>query len=421
MRDFEARVQAAYDRWAGEMPTDLDTRAFVQATRASALQSRSRWRPARRQRHALVFDVVPVRIVVAVAAISLLAVVGMSIVPRMGGVAGPASGPVVTPGPLGWRATGAMTGPRFDHSATVLHDGRVLVAGGRSLDGRESLSSAELYDPQSGSWSATGDMLSPGSGDAVLLDDGRVLLVREASAELYDPTTGSWAPAAPMTTRDHITYTVTRLVDGRVLLAGMGGAEVYDPESDSWTRTGDMLTPRYNHVATLLLDGRVLVAGGDEEPDSEIHTAELYDSATGSWSATGDVGVPRSHGGVLLPDGRVLDMGAPYGGPQLGDLYDPDTGQWSPVDIDIVLSERYLGDPVLLLDGTVLFIASRETVVYDTSDGSWARVASMVEARVSKTPTLLIDGRVLVSGGHEPGVNDPVVYSSAELYGPTGQ
>jgi hypothetical protein len=179
-------------------------------------------------------------------------------------------------------------------TATVLLDGRVLVAGG----GHWLLGSAtaELYDPASGTWTATGSMttLRGSQFTATLLPDGRVLAVGGfdrteatlASAELYDPASGTWTATGSMIDA-RIWPTITLLPDGRVLVAGgtigpwhsdgsyvgLASAELYDPASGTWTATADMGTPRGVFNATLLLDGRVLVAGGGPNGTS----AELYD------------------------------------------------------------------------------------------------------------------------------------------------
>ncbi|MDO8485346.1 MAG: kelch repeat-containing protein, partial [Candidatus Limnocylindrales bacterium] len=176
-----------------------------------------------------------------------------------------------------------MTAHDF-HTATLLSDGKVLVAGGvinDRFDGWVS-ASAELYDPGSGSWTATTDMIEARwSHTATLLPDGRVLVTgsyinsgeSRASAELYDPNSGSWTATRNMG-EGRGGHTATMLPDGRVLVAGgysgyngysmdsLASAELYDAGSGSWTATGDMAEARDGHTATLLPDGRVLVAGG---------------------------------------------------------------------------------------------------------------------------------------------------------------
>ena len=188
------------------------------------------------------------------------------------------------------------------HTATLLSDGRVLVAGGRNLDGGRDwvdLDSAEVYDPATGTFSPTGSLPTPLTGHtATLLSDGRVLITggdargtTVASAELYDPKTGTFSPTGSMATARQL-LTATPLPDGRVLIAGgnagnlIAPAELYDPKTGTFSPTGSMATAREYHTATLLPNGRVLIAGGSDGT-VDLASAELYDPATGTFSPTG--------------------------------------------------------------------------------------------------------------------------------------
>ncbi|MEO6058818.1 MAG: kelch repeat-containing protein, partial [Candidatus Limnocylindria bacterium] len=173
--------------------------------------------------------------------------------------------------PASWTATGNMDGIRDGHTATLLPDGKVLVTGGSMGYSGELLASAELYDPGSGTWTATGSMAEARSGQtATLLPDGKVLVAGGfsggdsgstlASAELYDPGSGFWSATGNMI-EGHSGHTATLLPDGKVLVAGsyvnsgdpLASVELYDPGSGSWTATGDMHMGRGGHAATLLL------------------------------------------------------------------------------------------------------------------------------------------------------------------------
>jgi hypothetical protein len=193
-----------------------------------------------------------------------------------------------------WTATGTMIEPG-GWMATLLLDGRVLAAGGGSAG-----LSAELYDPDSGTWTATGAMIEGGQTATRLLD-GRVLVTGAgsagSSAELYDPDSGTWTATGSMI-EVQLSHTATLLTDGRVLVAGgsrddvsgnfaniLDAAELYDPFSGTWTVTGNMISIRVAHFATLLRDGRVLVAGGRSVSDGDggqLHTAELNNPLTGT-------------------------------------------------------------------------------------------------------------------------------------------
>ena len=196
-----------------------------------------------------------------------------------------------------------MADPRARHTSTRLLDGRVLVAGGNSEPrGVGSLASAEIYDPATDIWSSTASMTSDRDAHtATLLQDGRVLVAggrsldteQEAMSlvEAYDPSLGTWSPVNQMIAARAF-HTATRLLDGRVLVVGGGSgdlpvplsAELYEPSSSTWSSAGEMSEPRLGHTATLLGDGTVLVvgrgAGGRDAPE------EIYDPATGKWFVT---------------------------------------------------------------------------------------------------------------------------------------
>jgi DNA-binding CsgD family transcriptional regulator len=266
-----------------------------------------------------------------------------------------------------WSATGNMATSRISHTATLLPDGRVLVTGGQDRAGN-ALASVELYDPGSGSWTTTESMaVGRALHTATLLSDGRVLVAGGRSgfhaaetldsAELYDPDSDSWTSTAPME-RARGGQTATLLPDGDVLVAGgvdvtgpLFSAELYDPSRGAWTATGTMDWARGGHTATLLPNGWVLVAGGE----GPLAGAELYDPGAGSWAATGNMGDPRcGHTANLMPDGKVLVAGSTCSSDRLAsaELYDPISGSWS-IAGDMIVT-RSFQTATLLTDGAVL-------------------------------------------------------------------
>jgi hypothetical protein len=291
-------------------------------------------------------------------------------------------------------ATGSLTIPRYFHTATLLPDGNVLVAGGDTTS--PSFASAELYDPASGTWTATGNLATPTdrfSHTATLLPDGKVLVAGGyagngttlASAELYDPASGTWAATGSLATARN-GQTATLLPNGKVLVAAgnaagpnandtpLASAELYDPASGTWTATGSLATARDVHTATLLPNGKVVVAGGFNGSFA-LASAERYDPASGTWTATGSLGAARRlHTATLLTDGKVLGAGG-FGG------------------------------------GTTLVSAE----LYDPASGTWSATGSLNTARRRHTAALLSNGMVLIAGGLD--INDATT-ASAELYDP---
>src|SRR5581483_11261823 len=251
-----------------------------------------------------------------------------------------------------WTATGSMSHPRGHHTGTLLPNGNVLVTGGIDVFGSVT-ATAEVYNSDTGAWTLTGS-LSSGRSDylSTLLADGKVLVAGGFSAhglyltscELYDPNSGKWTNTGPLNvarTAARIGHsTATLLPDGKVLTTGgnvyqenangtLASAELFDPASGTWTMTDSLPGPRSDHTATLLLTGKVLVAGGTDGTNN-LSSAVLYDPANGSWTTTTSLlAAHEDHGASLLPDGTVLIMGGndTTGFPTaIAEVYDPGLG-----------------------------------------------------------------------------------------------
>lgn len=347
----------------------------------------------------------------------------------------PGQGPGPGPAPAAgvWVYTdSAMGASPHNHTATLLSDGKVLVAGGGAF---LNIASAELYDPVSRTWNSTGSLNSQRSWHvAARLSSGQVLVaggvlgVPISSAEIFTPAIGTWTNTGSMTS-DRVAGTATLLPTGKVLVAGgldggydpIATAELFDPASGSWTPVSSMHVARAFFTATLLTDGRVLVVGGYNGYGG-VASAELYDPATGNWTFTaGPLSAAReSHTATLLSNGKVLVAGGYDNGALAGaELYDPITSTWS--SAGTLSSQRYNHVATILGTGEVLVAGGKDAYgnvyqsaeIYHPGNGTWTMAASMNEARESTTVTLLNDGRALVCGGL---MNQGQATSTAELY-----
>jgi large repetitive protein len=282
-----------------------------------------------------------------------------------------------------------------------------------------------------GTFTATGNLTTNRPfPTATLLHNGKVLITgygfQVAGAELYDPSTGTFT--ATGNTATWSAHSATLLADGRVLIAGgygIGGAlsrraELYDPDTGTFTGTGEMTTARLGFGATRLMNGKVLFLGGEaaRPPFLADLTAELYDPATGAFTPTGTfVGAgPVGGSATLLADGRVLVVGA-YSG--LAGLYDPGTGTFSPTGRPSGLRHS----AILLTNGKVLFTGGMgdngediHAELYDPVTGLFNPTGDMTTPRLDHSATLLADGTVLLAGSQRTGSDGGRVFGSAELY-----
>ena len=220
--------------------------------------------------------------------------------------------------------TGSMMSAREAHQLTALSSGKILVSGGYFDTGAFSqfmpLSSAELFDPATATFSPTGSMaIARGGHTATVLTSGSVLVAGGAdkfndltSAEIYDPATGTFAPTGAMAS---VHNNATLLGSGRVLVAGgnkVPTAELYDPLLGKFNATGATMIPRAGHTATLLGSGQVLLAGGHDygTPVTLVAMAEIYDPAAATFALAAPMTTPRAgHTATLLGSGQVLVAG----------------------------------------------------------------------------------------------------------------
>lgn len=368
---------------------------------------------------------------------------------------------------------GAMTQARHHHTATLLNDGTVLVAGGDNGGGlllATAFLSAELYDPTTGKFSATGSMFSPRTWQtATLLTDGKVLMAGGSpavdstinpdtgngtglpvgalpNAELYYPANKEFVgnPGAMNDARtEHASALIkgcSCTVEGQVLVTGgvdatgatLSSAELFNESAGSFTLTGRMNVARHNHTATTLQDGRVLVAGGVNNSFLFLDSAEIYDPTTGVFTPTATPMTKRRafHSAQLLNDGRVLIAGG--SGDLSAEIFDPSTNAFT-ATAGPMEAERFEMPAALLPDGDVLIPgggllynavgellpnSSLDTAeVFSASAGTFSYTAqTMVRPRVGHTGTMLNSGKVLITGGADLTVQ---IFDTSELYDPS--
>ena len=343
-----------------------------------------------------------------------------------------------TPG--NFTAVGNMTAARADHTATLLPNGKVLIAGGVG-DGFQELASAELYDPSTRTFAPTGSMITPRyAHSATLLADGRVLIAggrqdgtRGTSvftAEIYDPSTGAFTATGDLTSIGGEVYAIpggetTLLPDGRVFVAATNNAEIYDPHSGTFTPTGPYADPSlvYGTTVTLLTNGKVLVTGC--AASCSVGVAELFDPQSGTFGVTGPMMLKYfpdyGYTATLLTDGRVLFLGS-NDWPDSADaeVYDPAAGTFASIGSAV---SQEIAPASRLTDGTVLVAGgqlpggsgSTYAELYVPASGTFERVGDMTVGRHSHTATPLPDDTVLITGGFS---DWPDPTSSAEVYKP---
>ena len=376
----------------------------------------------------------------------------------------PAASTLATPVPTAtssaaraWTTVGSMRAPRYEHTATLLPDGRVLIVGGRGDQPGDSrakyLDTVELFDPATATWSPGPPMHAARTGHlATALADGRVLVLGGyshvqggfdvvRSAELYDPVTNAWATLdSPIRSRYGSSATLLR--DGRVLLITSIAFEGWDmkhrdrqravflaPESLTWVdgpTTDDVVGV---HSAVALEGGQILVAGGallvGDGPPPAVNLAAVFDPETARWQAIAPMREPRLDFPLLrLLDGHVLALGGVR-----PEIYDPAADTWTKVDPP--LSERWSSPRAVVLDdGRVFAVGEHGTSgslpiaeLFDASTGTWSE-AGAFPVTANMSVTRLLDGRVLVAGGYrtcypDTGCEDDTITAEAYLFDPT--
>ncbi len=313
---------------------------------------------------------------------------------------------------------------RASHTATLLPNGKVLIDGGfkkvHTYD-QVYFKSAELYDPQTRTFTTAGNLNQARCGhSATLLSNGTVLIVGGgddnplSSAEIYDPHTNNFTLVGDMA-KSRQGHTATLLKDGNVLIVGSSrederSAEMFNSKTRRFEAAGTLNTNRISPEATLLADGKVLVTGGTTKKRGiweVLASAELYDPQTKRFTQTGNMTTVRyKHGAILLPDSTVLIAGGSderdwRGQYNTAEVYDMNRKTFTATR-DMQAKRFKIANALTLLNNGSVFIAggSNRAEIYDPHERIFTSVAQFEEPHFFATATLLSDGSVLIAGGY---------------------
>jgi len=297
----------------------------------------------------------------------------------------PASGAFTT--------TGNLNTGRYLHTSTLLNDGTVLIAGGEgdASSGRY-LATAELYNPATGSFTPTNNMTTARlTHTATLLNNGNVLMAggngSGPTAEFYNPTTGTFVATGNMTT-DRSYHTATSLNNGMVLIVGgydsngysTATAELYNPATGTFAATGNLNNARNSHTATLLNGGTVLIAGGFDDAGNALTTAEIYDPSSGAFTVTGSpITARNAYAATLLNNGSVLFVEGydnNYNDIASSELYDPTAGAFTLTANENIARDSHTA--TLLGNGAVLIAGGENASGYALTAGELYQPATLV-------------------------------------------
>jgi len=344
---------------------------------------------------------------------------------------------------------------RLHHTATLLKDGRVLVVGGRGVDGLSALASCELFTPKTNKWTSCAPLATARSHHAsTALNDGRLLVtggtthesvdgqnrfVALASVELYDPKTNTWLPAAPMAEARN-GHTATLLLDDSVLVVGgareqrqhLASVERFDPKTNTWAREEPMGVARWLHAAVRDSEGDVVVVGGRSNaaqqgkgPGVSIADVERFEVKSGTWKTLPPMSEPRQRtavvaepagAGLIVIGGQTATSSTNY-----AETWNPGQTGWQAFENHLSMSlsshtgtRLPSGDLVVIGGEPPNAVDSTRVQRWVLASTTWCLAGELKTARKQHTATLLGDGRVLVVGGTSSGLPE----KTAELWSP---
>lgn len=346
-----------------------------------------------------------------------------------------------------WTATGGLAYARGSHTATRLDDGRVLVTGGVAWDfianDLAPIADAEIYEPLSGVWTTTGAMVEARTGHtALLMPNGKVLVAggRDANAsldtaEIFDPATETWSAASPMagarSGHDMIeAWNWAPMVAGGFLGAtALSTTEVFDALTNTWTSVGNLATPRGLHRLAELPGKQILAISGRSFTAGWTPSIELYDPATELWTFFANLTTARiDHTATRLRDGRILVTGGVSSSGQKLASAEFVSPSGTVAAAPSMAAARYAHTATLLQSGKVLVVGgecdtptcTERSEEYDPALNVWAPSVSIYQHPALRyhASTLLEDGRVVSSGGLNLtlGPYEDSTYATGSLY-----
>jgi N-acetylneuraminic acid mutarotase len=312
-----------------------------------------------------------------------------------------------------WAQLPPMPAPEYDASGVLLADGSLLIAGGeatvppaRSLADAPPVTNSVLFDPAKNTWTRLPPLPYAEAGaPATLLDDGRILLAGGAGANsvlrdaaIFDPASRRWALTSPMRTA-RIGATAVLLKSGQVLVAGgsagsgqlLSDAELFDPKKGTWRSTGSMTSARLSPGALVLSDGRVLVVGG-----LGVASAEFYDPSSGSWQETTSMPISGQGQAFRLASGDVLAAlinGADH--TIHSAVFRVQTADWA-VGPDLLMSSPYPPLEVQLADGAVLALGGDTVAVFENASVPPPTVSAIAARAANSSTTTIVLATIFV-------------------------